>query len=150
MPLRIFLAALAAFFILAVGSAGATEPSLDLVQPAPVYGQEVTFSATYPKEATRKVGRRQMSNPNVDLSCYQDGVRVFWTILPFDDDGPLGSDRSYLEGHTSYPVSLSQPFVSNEIGPWEGGAATCHATLYYFGQDELIHFLSNLTFEVGA
>ena len=121
-----------------------TDPSIVLDQPSPVYGDSVTFTAVYPKEATRKVGRQQMWNPAVQVDCYQGGVWVFRGNNAYvkDDRAPDGM----LTG-TSGPIVLGAPGNQNT---WTGGPASCSATLFYFGHDELIHVLAGIQFDVGA
>ena len=124
------------------------EPSIVLDQTAPRYGDAVTFTAAYPKEATRKVGRQQMWNPAVQVDCYQfiDGAtqHVFTANNAFVKDQHLASgDLTGVSG----PIILG--VLSNE-NTWTGGAASCVATLYYFGHDELIHVLAQTSFEVAA
>lgn len=118
--------------------------SIVLNEPNPVYGQEVTFTATYPKEATRRVGKQQWWNPAVQVDCYQDGLHVFTgnNALIRDEHNANGS----LSG-VSGPIQLGN--LSNE-NTWTGGAASCVATLFYFGHDGLIHYLAQTAFEVSG
>ena len=124
------------------------DPSITLDQPAPRYGDSVTFTAVYPKEATRKVGRQQMWNPAVQVDCYQlvDGAtqHVFTANNAFFNE-THNADGS-LTGHSG-PIPLG---VLSNKNTWTGGAATCSGTLYYFGHDELIHVLAQTQFEVAA
>lgn len=119
-------------------------PSITLDQPNPVYGQSVTFTAVYPKEASRKVGRQQQVNPAVQVDCSQNGVHVFTANGGYVNDTRLPSGE--LTG-VSGPIQLG--VLSNE-NTWTGGAASCSAALYYFGHDELIHVLAEIHFEVAA
>lgn len=122
----------------------AQEPSIALDQAGPVYGDSVTFTAVYPKEATRRVGRQQMVNPAVQVDCYQSGTWVFRGNNGFVKDSQAGDGM--LTG-TSGPIVLGAPGNENS---WTGGAASCSATLFYFGHDELIHVLAQAQFDVGA
>ena len=119
------------------------DPSITLNEPSPVYGQSVTFSATYPKEATRKVGRQQMWNPAVQVDCYQDYAHVF------SGNNAFFKDTHNADGSLSgVSGSIVLGTLANE-NTWTGGAASCVATLFYFGHDELIHVLAQTWFEVA-
>jgi hypothetical protein len=130
--------------LLLLAQPAAAESSIMLDQPNPVYGQTVTFTAVYPKEATRKVGRQQQWNPAVQVDCYQGGVWVFRGNNAFFKDEHLPSGE--LTG-VSGPIILGA--AGNE-NTWTEGAASCVATLFYFGHDELIHVLAQTAFEVSA
>jgi hypothetical protein len=133
------LIVLAGLLLLATKPALA-ESSLVLDQPNPVYGQSITFTAVYPKEATRRVGTKQHWNPQVQVDCSQSGVRVFTQNQIMVKDQQAGDGM--LTSKT-YPIVLSGQ-------SWTGGAASCDAALYYFGHDELIHVLAEIQFEAGA
>jgi len=133
------LIVLAGLLLLATKPALA-ESSLVLDQPNPVYGQSITFTAVYPKEATRRVGSKQHWNPKVQVDCSQSGVRVFTQNQIMVKDQQAGDGM--LTSKT-YPIVLSGQ-------SWTGGAASCDAALYYFGHDELIHVLAEIQFEAGA
>lgn len=120
----------------------------------PVYGSAVTFTFTYPKEAARKVGKRQANNPNVDLRCYQNGTTVYATVTGANmtwqnGDGTMtsisdGPGARVLGGYTS---------LGGVIYYWESGPADCVATLYYFSADHetgglIYNFLAATTFQV--
>jgi len=119
-------------------------PSITLDQPNPRYGDSVTFTAVYPKEASRKVGRQQQFNPAVQVDCSQAGVHVFTANNVYVKDTRLPSGE--LTG-VSGPIPLGAIFNENT---WTSGAASCSAALYYFGQDQLIHVLAEIPFEVAA
>jgi len=136
------LALLGMMLMAAKPVAGASSITLD--QPNPVYGQSVTFTAVYPKEASRKVGRQQQVNPAVQVDCSQAGVHVFTANNGYVNDTRLPSGE--LTG-VSGPIQLGAVFNENT---WTGGAASCSAALYYFGQDNLIHVLAEIQFEVAA
>jgi len=133
----------AAALSVAVTPAGA-DPSIVLDQPTPAYGDSVTFTAVYPKEATRKVGRQQQWNPAVQVDCYQNFAHVFSGNNVYVKDTRLPSGE--LTG-VSGPIVLGA--LANE-NTWTGGAATCYGTLFYFGHDELIHVLAQTQFDVSA
>jgi len=126
--------------VLAVLTTAHSASSLVLDQPNPIYGQSITFTAVYPKEATRRVGTKQHWNPQVQVDCSQAGVHVFTQnqIMVKDQQAGDGMLTSKI-----YPIVLSGQ-------SWTGGAASCDAALYYFGHDELIHVLAEIQFDVAA
>jgi hypothetical protein len=130
--------------VLAVLTTAHSVSSITLDQPNPVYGQTVTFTGVYPKEASRKVGRQQQWNPAVQVDCSQNGVHVFTANNVYVQDTHLPSGE--LTG-VSGPIQLG---VLSNGNTWIGGAASCDAALYYFGHDQLIHVLAEIQFEVGA
>lgn len=144
MKFAILLWAVVAGLVGFIPTSAAADSSITLDQPNPVYGQSITFTAVYPKEATRKVGRQQMWNPAVQVDCYQANVRVFTANNAFVKDQHLATGE--LTG-VSGPIILG--VLANE-NTWTGGAASCSGTLYYFGHDELIHVLAQTPFEVAA
>ena len=130
--------------LLAISSVASADSVITLNEPNPVYGQSVTFSATYPKEATRKVGRQQMWNPAVQVDCYQNYAHVFV------GNNAFGKDTHNADGSLS---GVSGPIVLGALAnenTWTGGAASCVATLFYFGHDQLIHVLAQTQFDVAA
>jgi len=148
MKFAVLLFAVVAGLVGFVPTSAAADSSIALDQPAPRYGDSVTFTAVYPKEATRKVGRQQQWNPAVQVDCYQfvDGAtqHVFTANNAFVKDQHLATGE--LTG-VSGPIILG--VLANQ-NTWTGGAASCNATLYYFGHDELIHVLAQTLFEVAA
>lgn len=124
-----------------VGVDGST---LTLNQSSPVYGQTVTFTASYPKYARVKVGRQQQNNPALQIDCLQNGVHVFQANTSFTNE-VHNADGSYTG--TSGPVTLGS--AGNE-NTWTSGAASCTATLFYYGKDNQNHVLDTLQFEVAA
>jgi len=122
----------------------AAPPSLVLNQKMPTFGSIINFTAVYPKEATRKVGVDQHWNPDVQVSCVQNGALVLNQVLVFLKDSQNGDGN--LTGLSS-DLTLSAN-GGNGIS-WTGGAASCSATLYYFGHDFLIHTLAGISFEVS-
>ncbi len=122
----------------------AAAPSVVLNQTAPAFGSSINFTAVYPKEATRKVGVDQHWNPDVQVSCVQNGTLVLSQVVVFLKDSQNGDGN--LTGISSY-VTLSAN-GGNGI-TWTGGAANCSATLYYFGHDFKIHTLAGISFTVS-
>jgi hypothetical protein len=114
------------------------------------YGDAVSFTGVYPKEATRSVTTVQHENPDVDLRCYQSSTAVYWQILSFpterrNQDGTItGVSSSVVLGGTT----------GNGL-VWSGGSASCYATLYYFSKDKTTgvlteHTLATYDFTVAA
>ncbi len=125
--------------------------SIILNEPVAHFGDSVTFTIVYPKEAARKVGRRQMNNPNVDLRCQQDGVPVYATVT-----GPLTTQQS---GDGTATSITGERFLggTTSLGGvtynWPTGGAICNATLYYFSADRdtgglLYNYIASISFEV--
>lgn len=134
----------ALILLLVAGVAAAADPALTLNQPNPVYGDTVTFTGTYPSEARRKVGKQQAVNPNVDVGCYQNNIRVFHQITSFPDERSNG-DGTWTG--TTGQVALAG---------WDGQPAHCYGTLYYFYKDGSPHggliltVVATTEFDVGA
>lgn len=117
MKRMLFAVALAsALFGASVSAAPKTQASIILNQPStarfasstawsPALGDTVSFTSVFP-DSLSKYG------VSIQVNCYQDGALVFVTAGYFD--------RSFLLGGTT--------------SPWldRGGAATCHADLYYW------------------
>lgn len=135
--------------LLAAGS------TIVLNEPNPVYGSPVTFTIVYPKEAARKVGRRQMFNPDVDLRCYQNGVPVYATVTGPNTTWQNGDGT--MTSITDGPGARVLGGVTSLGGVqyvWASGAADCYATLYYFSADKttgglLYNFLAAMSFHVN-
>lgn len=72
----------------------------------PNWGDSVTFN----------VSTTATTEPHVDLTCYQNGSLV------------LGATTGY---YASYPWPWTQTMTLSST-MWQGGAADCTATLYYF------------------
>ncbi len=130
--------------LLLVGTAAQADPAIVLNQPNPHYGDTVDFTGVYPKVATRRIGTQQHWNPAVQVDCYRDGVRIYSANTAIYKDKQAGGGE--LTG-VSGPVHLGG---TANGWTWTEGAATCSATLWYFGHDELTHFLAQITFEVAA
>jgi hypothetical protein len=92
-----------------------TDPSVIILNPPaglasainwqPSLGDSVTFTVTYPKQLDHYGVR-------IQVLCYQDGNLVFGMAGPYDYAFLLGG-------------SMSQWYLN-------GGAASCHADLYYW------------------
>jgi hypothetical protein len=121
------------------GVASATDASITLDQAAPVYGSQVTFTEVYPKVYS---GRQPQypNQPSTQLDCYQSYVRV-WS-----DHGWTTNKTSLGQG---WWESVAGPFTLGGVNGWTGGAASCHATLYYFDGGGVLHTLAVTQFEVG-
>jgi hypothetical protein len=148
--LPILLAALVATLTLVPVASSTTSsltPNFDATTVR--YGDAVSFTAVYPKEATRSVTTVQHENPDVDLRCYQSGTQVFWQILSFPNE--RRNQDGTITGVTN-PVTLAG---ASRGGTWTGGAASCYATVYYFSKDKATgvlteHTLATFNFGVAA
>jgi len=72
-------------------------------------------------------------SPELKLTCYQDGVAVYWT------------QTAYYDG---YPFWWTQ-LMKLESGLWTGGAADCTAVLFYPSGRKTVT-LTTLDFHVEA
>jgi hypothetical protein len=143
MELRHAVAVLVATLAASV-SAQEQPSSIVLMQPAPRCGAAVNYTIVYPKEAARRVGRKQMVNPNVVTFCSQNNATVYNQVTSADTtvqngDGTMTSATGF--------VTLSSP-------GWSYGGAECSATLYYFSADKATggltyNYLASTTFIVG-
>lgn len=118
--------------------------SITLNQLAPRYGDSVNFTAVYPKEADQKIGRQQMSQPQIAVHCYQGSVHVFanYTSPVTKKNNPDGT----ITGITGNIVLGGR---RNEL-VWDSGSANCYATLAWFATKKLIYnFLAQTTFFVA-
>ena len=79
--------------------------ALDSDDGVPHWGQRITF----------EVSSTATDQPQVDVNCYQDGVKVF------------GAWTAYYDG---YPWPWTQ-VMAMQSEAWTGGAADCVARLYY-------------------
>ena len=101
-------------------------PSVNLTSDSvPTVGNTVRFVGVYPNEARQKVGRQQQYNPDVQVDCYQNGVRVYTENNAFFNE-TKNSDGSWTG--ISGDVLLTQP-------------GDCTVTLYYFSKDPKTHAL---------
>lgn len=145
---RLLLASVLAWVAATAGAT--TTSSLTLDQTAPRFGDAVSFSAIYPKEATRSVTTVQHENPDVDLRCYQAGVEVQHTIFAFPDE--TRNNDGTITGHT---IAIALGGSTGNGHEWPSGAATCGAVLYYFAKSPgpccIIHgvFLASVQFDVA-
>jgi hypothetical protein len=117
--------------------------SITLNEASPHYGQSVSFTEVYPREAEKKIGRQQMFQPGTQVDCYQNHVRVYsnhtWT-----DTKAQNSDGSI----TAVTGFVALGGTANGW-TWTAGAGTCYATLYYFTTKDMIYnFIAQTQFEV--
>ena len=121
-------------------------PSLTLNQNEPHFGDTVSFTAIYPKEATRSIGPRMHDNPQVQVECHQNGVRVYQEWFSFKGNETNNRDGT-LTGVSNF--KNMGPFNSNGM-VWTGGGAQCWAALYYYGNNHegQIHVLATTQFVV--
>jgi len=114
------------------------------------FGDTISFTGVYPKDATRSVTTVQHENPDVDLRCYQSSTWVYWRILNFPTE-TRNKDGSITGTSGSAKLSGASGSGLN----WTGGAAACYATLYYFSKDKTTgvlteHTLATYNFSVAA
>lgn len=114
-----------------------TTYSVVINQQSPQFGGSINFTAVYSKEATRSITTVQHENPDISMDCYQNGVHVYSQIYVFPSE--TNNKDGTLTGISNFGVLSSNG--GNGIS-WPGGAATCNATLYYFGKDRQIHYLA--------
>ncbi len=97
-----------------------------------VFGGSVSFTETYPREATGGGHTQQFpGQPNTQLSCFQNGTLVWsgWTSVLKGTQTSIGG--GFRQGVT-YSSPLGGPTTAPDGTPlnWESGAATCYALLY--------------------
>jgi hypothetical protein len=91
---------LAPFAAAGVADAASPHHSLAVSNPAPVYGEKVTFSVI-----------TNISRPWVDVECFQNGERV------------------YAHTNDYSPYSTNLVFTLGPTTVWQGGSASCVANL---------------------
>jgi hypothetical protein len=92
---------------------------------APDYGDTVTFA----------VSTTATTMPYVTLNCYQGGTLV------------------YQASNGIFAISLNQLFNLGGTDAWQGGAASCTATLQNwdsYGKHHSVANLASMSFSVGA
>ncbi len=119
---RLFLAAALAA-IMSSPAVAAQGASISLDQPAPTFGDAVTFTWDSPQAQS------------IQLHCYQPAGR-----LVFADA------RMLYEGGWGYGV----PFVLGPSASWTGGDADCTAMLGYRAKSGHYRILASTSFHVGA
>jgi len=124
MMMRWGLACLLALILPTLASAQTSSLTVNL--PDPAFGGPVSFTAVYPREATRSASLVQpnFTNPQVNLGCYWNGQQLFSDVFLIESEKKNGDGT--LTG-TSYVKTLSSP-------EWTGPPADCFAVLYYFSK----------------
>ncbi len=89
----------------------------------PNWGDQVTFN----------VATTATTEPNVSLTCSQNGVVVYGAVTGF---------------YASYPWPWTQTMTLSSTA-WSGGAASCVAKLYYFSGTSTVD-LGSMGFTAGA
>ena len=141
---RWVMAVLLALALPALASAQTSSLTVNLADPA--FGGPVSFTAVYPREATKAAGQTQpdFTNPQVNLSCYWNGAQVYSSVFLIESEAHNADGT--LTG-TSYVKTLSSP-------EWSGPPADCSAVLYYFSKnsgkccDLQLNVLVQLQFQV--
>jgi hypothetical protein len=95
------------------GSSSLALVLLDSTDGAAHWGQQVTFH----------VSTTATTQPHVSLKCYQSSTLVYTTQTGYYD---------------SYPWPWTQTMTLSSDA-WTAGAATCHATLYYFSGTKTVN-----------
>lgn len=117
--------------LLAVLAAATFAPSISIDEPAPTFGQTVTFTAVYPSAARKKIGTRQKVQPQIDVYCSQNGTLVYWQVTSMQSEQNLGG--GWWQGETG---SVLLGGVSNMGLAWGAGAADCEAVVGYYTTDQ--------------
>lgn len=118
--------------------------SIAINQPIPHFGDSVNFTAVYPKEADKRIGKQQLYQPSIQIDCYQNNIKVF------SQHAYIASKVQNRDGSiTGVTNFIFLRGISNGLS-WTGGAANCYASLYYFTTTKLIyHFLAQSQFSVA-
>ena len=150
----------AAFFILIFGVVGglvlwktfaATTGSITVSNPNPAYGEKVTLTAVYPSDARKKIGRQQMVQPQINLTCSQTSSSgsstVFYQVSSPATEVNLGN--GWWQG-TTLPFTLGgDTSVGGRQYSWPSGPASCTGFVGYFVTKDLIWTpVANVTFNV--
>ena len=117
----VFLAALFAAF----------SPSISINQPTPKLNDSITFTATYPSVARKKIGTRQKVQPQVDVYCSQAGATVYWQVTSMATEQSLGG--GWWQGTTG---SVTLGGLSNMGLEWTSGGADCSVVIGYYTTDQ--------------
>ena len=104
--------------------------SLSLVMVADVNGDGLP---NWGDTVTFNISTTATDQPNVSLTCSQNGVVVYGAVAGFYDSYP-------------WPWTKNMSLASQS---WTGGAADCVAKLYYFSGTDTIN-LTSITFTAGA
>ncbi len=89
----------------------------------PNWGEQVTFN----------VSTTATTEPNVSLTCSQNGVVVYGAVTGY---------------YASYPWPWTQTMTLSSTA-WSSGAASCVAKLYYFSGTSTVN-LGSMSFPAGA
>ena len=104
--------------------------SITLNQPNPTYGDTVTFTSVYPKDAHGRGRTPQFPNqPNVQVSCFQGPTQVLFENTVTVDETRIGN--GWYQG-TSGPIALRE----SHNFTWAGGPADCSVTLYSVSESQ--------------
>lgn len=102
---------------------------LHMDQTSVSYGDRVSFTALYPKRATRSVTTQQTDNPVVQIDCWNTTTYEWmWRTVAIFIDETRHNDGS-IYGISSNP----------QLGGtgWKSGPASCRAWLYYIADQQL-------------
>lgn len=129
-------------------SRAASSYSITVNQPSPHFNDTINFTAVYPKEGDKKIGRQQMFQPQIQVLCSQNNQRVYAAITTTvskkqNTDGSITglSGNVKLGGLTS---------VSGNQYNWSGGPADCNVNILYYTTKDLIpNFVASSQFSVA-
>ena len=112
----------------ALAGKAALTGTITLDQPAPAYGDTVTFTTTYDSRLSHG-----NNGVHIRVVCEQDGVIVYdWT---------RGTSQTFTLAAEALPGVI--------VGTWSRGAADCEARLeYYKSSDGSTTLLASTTFHV--
>lgn len=129
----------------------ATSSSIVVDQPSPQFGQQITLTAIYPSEARKKIGRRQMFQPQINLSCQQNGAVVYYQVSGPGKETNLGG--GWWQGTSGLFTLGGNSSVGGRSYSWPSGPATCSGFSGYFTTDSTSalywHTLATVDFQVN-
>jgi len=132
-------------------SLAATTSSVVVDQPNPQYGQQITLTAVYPSAARKKIGRRQMFQPQINLSCIQNATTAYYQISSAAKETNLGG--GWWQGTSGTFTLGGNTSVGNNSYSWPGGSADCTGFSGYFTTDSTSalywHSLGSVSFHVN-
>lgn len=150
--MKLALIALAA--LLLAGPAGASTYSITLSNPAPVYGDTVSFTEVLPKDAFVNSRNPQFpTNPQTQIGCTQNGTTVYATVTStLKGSKTHNADGTYTIQTGDIPLYGRTALGGNQYD-WPGGAADCSATVYTVHEVQgqiVFDTWATLQFTVGA
>lgn len=131
--------------------------TITLNSPAPVFGDSLSFTETYPREATGGGRTPQFpGNPNTQVMCYRDSVLVWYGWTTVVDQTNIGDGfRQGITGEVQLHGYGPDGRTGGAFGDvyWTGGPASCVAILYssYEQHQQFYQIVwATQNFQVGA